>query len=180
MSIVLTLIVWTYLAEYPSRFLASALVFAGGASISLVLGVAIARARSAKWGIAAVIVVLALLAMVPVSHLIGRVTYACFGLTVYGIIPVPVLDITVDAAGRLWFRNKTHLITAAEIEQLATDGVEVVVVGIGWQSVAKVEERAFRLPRVSVLALSTPEALEEYARLKASGTKVVLLAHTTC
>ncbi len=121
-----------------------------------------------------------MLATIPVSQRIGRVTYARFGLTVYGVIPVPVLDITIDAEGRLWFRNKTHLITAAEIERLAADGVEVAVIGIGWQCAAKVEESALGLPRVSVRALPTAEALEECARLKASGTKVVLLVHSTC
>lgn len=179
-SLGLAFIVWRYLADYSSRTAIAALTLVVGCAVAVLLAVGIGRARSRKWGIAAGVASLALLGVLPVSCMIGRVMYSRFGLTVYGIMPIPALDITVDSHGVLWFRNKAHLITADEVERLAADGVEVVVIGNGWDRVARVEDRVFELKNVTIRVYSTPEAFDEYNRLKSSGTKVALLAHTTC
>ena len=68
----------------------------------------------------------------------GTITYSRFGLTVYGIIPVPVFDITVNSNGLLWFRDKSHRITLEGVEPLLKSS-EILVIGIGWDDVVKVE-----------------------------------------
>ena len=61
----------------------------------------------------------------------GTITWATFGFTLYGAIPVPALDVIVNADGILWFREKTHLITLDEVVRITGDGsrVEVLVIG---------------------------------------------------
>lgn len=122
------------------------------------------------------------LALAPlVSALRPRITYARFGFTVFGITPIPALDLTIDRNGLLWFRHKSHQITRAEIEALVSDDVEIVIVGIGWQSVAALTEDAKQLAdSVDMRVLPTPDAFALYNDLIASGHRVVLLAHSTC
>jgi len=112
----------------------------------------------------------------------GQVLYARFGLTVYGIVPVPALDIVITEDGVLWFREKSHRITKEEVAALLGDAPEAVtvVIAIGWDEVAVVEPEVHMLPVRSVLIVRTGEALDLYNRLKREGRPVVLLAHTTC
>ena len=123
-----------------------------------------------------------LLSVVPVfSVFMQRVTYSRFGFTVYGAMPIPMLDITVNQHGFLWFRTKTHRITREEIEAVLAPGVEIVVVGIGWDSIAQLTEDAKKIATtVDLRVLPTPEAFALYNELKAKGRNVVLIAHSTC
>lgn len=115
------------------------------------------------------------------SAIFPRITHARFGFTVFGAIPIPFLDITVNRNGLLWFRPKTHLITKEEIESIITKDVEVVIVGIGWESVAKLSDDAKALgEKIDLRVMSTPEAFALYNKLKGEGRVVVLLAHSTC
>jgi len=66
-----------------------------------------------------------------ISSRIGRISYSRFGLTVYGLVPIPVLDITVNQRGVLWFRPKTHLILREEVARLLERDTEFVIIGIG-------------------------------------------------
>ncbi len=130
----------------------------------------------------AIVAIFGLLAFIPlVSTVAQRITYARFGLSVYGAIPVPVLDITVNRYGILWFRPKTHLITRQELDAIVGPDVEIVVVGIGWDSIAQLTDDAKRISsRVDLRVLPTPAAFALFNRLKAEGRIVVLLAHSTC
>ena len=109
-----------------------------------------------------------------------RITYARFGFTVYGAIPIPLLDITVDQHGFLWFRTKTHQITREELDAIVAPGVEIVVVGIGWDSIAQLTDEAKQISTiVDLRVLPTPQAFALFNELKARGRNVVLLAHST-
>jgi hypothetical protein len=91
------------------------------------------------------------------------------------------LDITVNQHGFLWFRAKTHQITREELDALVVPGVEIVVVGIGWDSVAQLTDDAKRISAtVDLRVLPTPAAFALYNELRAQGRNVVLLAHSTC
>jgi hypothetical protein len=128
------------------------------------------------------VLLFALFVSVPMaSAAMPRITYSRFGFTVYGAMPIPVLDITVNQHGMLWFRPKTHQVTRAELEALIAPGVEVVVVGIGWDSIAQLADAAKQLgDSVDLRVLPTPKAFAVYNALKAKGCNVVLLAHSTC
>lgn len=116
-----------------------------------------------------------------VSSWMGRISYSRFGLTVYGLVPIPTLDITVNQRGALWFRPKTHLILREEIVSLLEPDTEVVVVGIGWDRIARVEADALPIDsKVELKVLSTPEAFLLFNLLKSQGRRVVLIAHSTC
>ena len=111
----------------------------------------------------------------------GRISYSRFGLTVYGLVPIPTLDITVNQRGVLWFRPKTHLILREEIVSLLEPDTEVVVIGIGWDRIARVEADALPVAsKVELRVLSTHEAFHLFNSLKAQGRRVVLIAHSTC
>ncbi len=111
----------------------------------------------------------------------GRISYSRFGLTVYGLVPIPTLDITVNQRGALWFRPKTHLILREEIASLLEPDTEVVVIGIGWNRIARVEADALPVgSKVELKVLSTPEAFLLFNSLKSQGRRVVLIAHSTC
>jgi len=133
--------------------------------------------------IAVPLTVLCLLLIFPASMFWpGKILYAREGLTVYGLIPVPALDIVVGKSGVLWFREKNHLITKAEVAALLGDGTDVdtVVIAIGWDEMVTVEPLVHMLPVRSVLIVRTGEAFDLYNRLKREGKRVVLIAHTTC
>lgn len=118
---------------------------------------------------------------ITVSVFLQRITYATFGFTVYGLIPVPALDLTVDQNGVMWFREKSHQINRAELERLMTEEVEILVVGNGWDSVAQLTEEAKDLKNiVDLRILPTPDAIDLFNQLKSEGRVVVLLAHSTC
>ncbi len=120
--------------------------------------------------------------MVPIFSVVAqRITYTRFGFTVYGGIPIPLMDITVDQNGFLWFRSKTHKITREELDALVAPGVEIVIVGIGWDSIAQLTDDAKLIStKIDLRVLPTPAAFALYNKLKAEGRKVVLLAHSTC
>ncbi len=110
----------------------------------------------------------------------GRVITSRFGLTVYGIIPVPLLDVTVGPHGGLWFRDKSHFISVDEFKSLWTPDVEVVVIGIGWESLVKVDPAIEEMEGVEIHILPTPKAFDLFNRYVLEGRKVVLIAHSTC
>ena len=110
-----------------------------------------------------------------------QVTWSRFGFTVYGVVPIPFLDINVNQQGSLWFRAKTHTITVDEIQALVSSETTVIVIAQGWDSVAQLEDSVyFEFPNLEIHELSTPEAFEKYNELTKQGVKVVLIGHTTC
>ncbi len=109
-----------------------------------------------------------------------RITFARFGLTVYGVIPVAGLDITVSSRGLLGFREKTHHLRLEEVMELLTPDVEIVVIGTGWENMVRVEDAVRELPGLEVTVLRTPEALAYYNSVVSRGKRVILLAHSTC
>ena len=176
-------ILCAYLTEYGDRriMLAAGIAAAGvGAGLAAYLLVSRTCRSNRSAGIVTALLVLLLLA--PLASMIypGQVIYSQFGLTVYGIVPVPVLDITVGPRGGLWFRDKSHFISSEEVQPLLSPDVEILVIGIGWHSAASVDPAIQELQGVEVHILPTPEAFELFNRYVSEGRRAVLIAHSTC
>ena len=109
-----------------------------------------------------------------------QVTYSRFGLTVYGVLPLPLLDFTITGKGELNLRTKTDMITVEEVRALVDSKTTVIVIAQGWDSVAEVDEMIhIEFLNLEIHELSTPEAFEKYNELIRKGVKAVLVAHTT-
>ena len=130
------------------------------------------------------ICVLGLIALVValpfISTSMKQVTYSRFGLTVYGVLPLPLLDFTITGKGELNLRTKTDMITVEEVRALVDSKTTVIVIAQGWDSVAEVDEMIhIEFLNLEIHELSTPEAFEKYNELIRKGVKAVLVAHTT-
>ena len=125
--------------------------------------------------------VIALLVASPfISASMKQVTWSRFGFTVYGVVPIPILDITVNQQGSLWFRAKTDTITLDEIKALVNSETTVIVIAQGWDSVAQVDSSVYaEFLNIKIHELSTPDAFEKYNELIKQGVKVVLVGHTS-
>ena len=125
---------------------------------------------------------LAVLILVPLASMRypGTITHSRFGLTVYGIVPVPFFDVKIGSHGLLWFRDKTHRVALDEARALLSSDVEVLIIGTGWEEAVKVDRRIATLPGVEVHILPTPAAFALFNKCRAAGRKVVMIAHSTC
>ena len=182
-SVLVAGIVWAYLTEYGlQRIVASvaiAVVGAGAAIVAYLLVVRYCRSRRCSLVIVSLLVVLLLIPALSIFYP-GKVTYSRFGLTVYGAIPVPSLDITVSPGGFLWFRDKSHFISIEEVEPLMSSGAEVLVVGTGWHGAVGVDPAIQEIDGIEVHILRTPAAFELFNEFVSSGRRVALIAHSTC
>lgn len=155
----------------------------GGLAFSAIVFVVISKLPDRQsYRIAAVILLVIVFIGLPGwSCYAKRITYARFGFSVYGAIPIPALDFAIDRYGVLRPRFKSHRIERGEIERLLTADVEIVVVGVGWDSIARLTKEAAALAnKIDLRVHPTPQAFEIYNELRSSGRRVVLLAHTTC
>jgi hypothetical protein len=180
-GVVIAMASWCYLTAYGPSSVGIAL-FASFVSVitaALVLRALVVPLRQRARKVATAVSIL-LWVTVAGSLAHGRVTYARFGLTVYGLIPVPVLDITVDSHGMLWFRDKTHQITLEEVSPLLDVGTEIVLIGRGWEGAAIVDPAVLAIEGVEIQVMNTEEAFAAYHDLKEQGRRVALLVHTTC
>ena len=176
-------VLWTCLTEYgvAARALVAAVAALGTGAAAVAFALLRRRCRSCRQGLAAILL-LAVLVLPPAGCMLypGRITYARFGLTVYNLLPVPFLDVTVSAQGRLWFRDKTHWVSIDEVQGLLSPGVEVLVIGTGWEGAVRVDPAVAAPEGVEVRALPAPEALALYNQYRAHGRRVALIAHSTC
>jgi len=173
-------ILCTRLTQYPSHLPIGIAAGIGLALATALIARAIARSRWRGTGPCALAVLLVLALAACGSLAWGRITHARFGLTVYGVIPIPLLDLTVDSRGLLGFRDKTHLVTPAEIAALLGAGQGEVVIGIGWDSQVRLDPECERRFPGRLHVLPTPAAIERFHYLRYEGVRVVLLLHTTC
>jgi hypothetical protein len=182
MATVVSWIAFAFLPLSPERLTFASSCFVVGVVCSLALYFVVTKLPDKLWVRLTASLLFVLCASIPIlSAVVPRITYSRFGFTMYGVTPVPFLDITINRYGFLWFRPKTHQITREELEALISPGVGIVVVGIGWDSVAQLTDEAKLLGNsVDLRVLPTPEAYALYNKLKSEGRKVVLLAHSTC
>ncbi len=176
-------VVWAYLTEYGQRRVAIAVAVAvTGAAVAIVATFLVTRACKTKRCSVVILSLLVLLLLVPILSMVypGKVTYSRFGLTVYGAIPVPTLDITVGTDGMLWFRDKSHYVSIEEVMALLSSDTEVVVIATGWQGAVRLGPAVEEIEGIEVHVLQTPAAFELFNEYVSQGRKVVLIAHSTC
>jgi hypothetical protein len=183
LSVLVAGIVWAYLTEYGlHRIALSVAIAAVGAGVAAVAYLLVVRYCQSRRCSLLVVSLLVVMLLVPALSMFypGKVTYSRFGLTVYGVIPVPSLDITFRPGGLLWFRDKSHFISVEEVEPLLSPDVEVLVIGTGWHGAVRVEPAVQELEGIEVHILRTPGAFELFNDLVSSGRRVALIAHSTC
>jgi hypothetical protein len=182
-SLVAAGIVIVYLSEYGERRIAAAVCAAVvGVVVSVTAYFLVSRYCTTGKSSLLVIVLLAVILLAPLVSMAypGRIIYSRFGLTVYGVIPVPLLDITVGSHRGLWFRDKSHFVSLEEVESLLSPDVEILVIGAGWNSAVKVDSAAKEMQGIEVHILPTPEAFELFNQYRLEGRRVALIAHSTC
>lgn len=172
-----------YLTEYgATRLLLAAAAAAAGSGAGATAYFFVSRLCRTRGRAVLALALVAVLLLAPLASMLypGRVTYSRFGLTVYGLIPVPTLDVTVGPGGGLWFRDKSHFVSYDEVQALLSPDVEALVIGIGWDSAVSVDPAIRAMDGIEVHILPTPEAFDLFNRYRSQGRKVVLLAHSTC
>ncbi len=183
LSILVAGILYTYLTEYGARrILLAAVIVAVGLGVGIAAYLLVSKHCTRKRCTVIIIALLVALLLVPLASMAypGTVLYSQFGLTVYGLVPVPVLDITIGPHGGLWFRDKSHFISLDEVQPLLSPGVEVLVIGIGWHSAVRVDPAIEALEGVEIHILPTPQAYDLFNRYVSAGRRVTLIAHSTC
>ncbi len=170
-----------HLPEHPLRAPLAASAAVAGFVVGVFLGGVVYRlpAHPVVQGVVVVVLVASLVLPAGSMFVPGTVTYSRVGLTVYGAIPVPALDITISANGVLGFRDKTLQISRVEVGELVTPDVEVVIIGTGWYEDASVQDDARLFHGVEVIVSNTPSAFDLFNEMRRNGRVVVLLAHTT-
>lgn len=101
-------------------------------------------------------------------------------------------DIVIHTDNRVENRDKnlsrkkygtSHVLSAEEIEKLLDENPEIIVVGRGQSDMLKVGEDAARLlstKNIDLIDSPTPEAVEEFNKLKDQGKKLAAIIHVTC
>ncbi len=182
-TVVVAVALATCMTEYrPASLWAAAGSGLVGAGLTMAVAFRVYRFSSTRQRVVTVSIVAAALIAIPGASIVwpGRITASGFGWTVYGAIPVPTFDLRIGASGIPWFRDKTHHVSLEEARGVVSPGVEVLVIGAGWDGVVQVDPAVRRMEGVEVFIAPTPEAFAEYNRLKSEGRRVALLAHSSC
>src|SRR5262245_10270924 len=130
--------------------------------------------------VSAVVVLLTLAGWVAINPG-GQFGLSRFGLTTYGRVPFPIIDVQVRGDGAFRPVLRSHAIDASRLAWLLAEAPpEVLVIAVGWEGTAKVAG-AFRPPAgTELIVLPTGDALATYNSLKAQGVRVAIHVHSTC
>ncbi len=171
-----------YLPIARERPIAAWSVAAVGVLLAWVLYFLVRKLPNRLWARTLAVLVFFFIITVPISsRWCQRINHARFGFTLYGAMPVPLLDLSIDADGWLLPRVKSHEIKREELERLAQKNPEVIIVALGWDSVSALNEEAQAFAEtMDVREVSTEEAVQLYNQLKSEGVRVALLLHSTC
>jgi hypothetical protein len=90
------------------------------------------------------------------------------------------LDIAIGPSGLLWFRDKSHYVSLGEVEKVLAPDVDVVLIGIGWDSAVDVDPAILAIQGPEIRVLPTPSAFASFNQCVSNGKKAVLIAHSTC
>ena len=181
MAVACAVLYYLFIPDDPKKFIVAVFILLIGTLAAYLANWIVGKlpdsivTRICVLGLIAVVVALPF-----ISTSMKQVTYSRFGLTVYGVLPLPLLDFTINGKGELNLRTKTDMITVEEVRALVDSKTTVIVIAQGWDSVAEVDEMIhIEFLNLEIHELSTPEAFEKYNELIRKGVKAVLVAHTT-
>jgi len=182
-SLMVSCVLWNYLTEYGWKpKILAIFIFFLGLNMAIIAYMLVPKyCKNIKRATIFIAILTALLSVPTVSVFYpGKITYYRFGLTIYGLVPVPVLDITVGSHRALWFRDKSHFISADEVKALLSSKVDTLIIGTGWQNQVRVDPGIRDIKGVEIHILSTPDAFNLFNKYRTEGRTVVLIAHSTC
>lgn len=180
LAVAYAVLYYLFIPEDPKKFIVAVFIILVGMLAAFLANWIVRKlpdsivTRFCALGLIAIVVALPF-----VSASMKQVTYSRFGFTVYGVLPLPLFDFTVNGEGELNLRAKTDAITIEQISALVDSDTTVIVIAQGWDSDAKVDEMIHaEFLNLDIHELSTPEAFEKYNELIRQDVKVVLVAHT--
>lgn len=101
-------------------------------------------------------------------------------------------DIVIHTDDRVEKRNKdisrrkydtSHILSAEEVTDLLDENPEVIIIGRGQSGMLKIGKDTAELlseKKVKLVDPPTPEAIEEFNKLKNQGKRVAAVIHITC
>jgi hypothetical protein len=72
----------------------------------------------------------------------GRFGVCQYGVTTYGLLPLPFLDLQVGGDGTTRWVTKTHDIDGRRLEWLLSSRPDVLIVALGWSGAARLVSRS--------------------------------------
>ena len=180
LAVAYAVLYYLFIPENPKKFIVAVFIILVGMLAAFLANWIVRKlpdsivTRFCALGLIAIVVALPF-----VSASMKQVTYSRFGFTVYGVLPIPLFDFTVNGEGELNLLAKTDAITIEQISTLVDSETTVIVIAQGWDSDIKVDEMIHaEFLNLDIHELSTPEAFEKYNELIRQDVKVVLVAHT--
>lgn len=180
LAVAYAVLYYLFIPEDPKKFIVAVFIILVGMLAAFLANWIVRKlpdsivTRFCALGLIAIVVALPF-----VSASMKQVTYSRFGFTVYGVLPIPLFDFTVNGEGELNLLAKTDAITIEQISTLVDSETTVIVIAQGWDSDIKVDEMIHaEFLNLDIHELSTPEAFEKYNELIRQDVKVVLVAHT--
>ena len=125
-------------------------------------------------------VVIVVLAVWVISNPRERFGWCCYALTTYNTIPRLIADYQVRSDGKVRTVSKTHSISLVTVEWLLESRPQVLIIGTGWDGVAKTDATIARIEGCQVRVLKTSEAIKLFNQLKSAGSAVSIHVHSTC
>ncbi|MBL7086899.1 MAG: VanZ family protein [Candidatus Cloacimonetes bacterium] len=119
-----------------------------------------------------------------------NIVYNTYGLTVYKGIPIPFFDIMIYSNGTFRLVDKKHYFNKRDLLTIYGHASDILLIGSGsngkggkgfpeQKEVQFIFNTKTKKP-LQVIVLKTPEACEEFNRLKNKGYNVLFILHNTC
>ncbi len=92
-------------------------------------------------------------------------------------------DVIVFWDGEIVEREKNHIISQREIEEIFLKGPEVVVIGKGTAGMVRIDEKCKKIAKeegIELMEMKTEDAVKFFNRLLAERKKVAGIFHLTC
>lgn len=171
-------LVMVCLTRYADRALVAGGIAGGGVALAALGAFFLMRTKRPWRAVAGVALCWLLTFGLGASMLTRQVTWTGSGLTVYGLMPIPVFDVVIEVDGRLRLRDKVGVGSSEIAELVHGEDVDVLVIGTGFKTRIGVDP-VVRALAPDVRVLRTSEAFEVYEHLRCQGLRVILVAHTT-
>lgn len=125
-------------------------------------------------------IVLVCIAVWILINPIGKFGVHVFGFTVYSSIPFPYFDLKIHANGFPSIREKSHFVSLEEAVDLINEKPDVLIIGIGYDEMVRVDERLLNSTGIDLEVSETPEAIKRFNEFKDKGKRVAAIMHSTC